>query len=980
MARGLTPSIRAQFTERRTYLRPLNEDGTAFETPEQALDRVVGHQQWLWEKQLGRRLSNHEAIELGELRQLMADKKVSASGRVKWMGGTDIIKERASAAFNCLGVETSFITDQGVKTFADFKDGDQVNVWTHRGRWRSAVVRNYGQQQLNRLTLRRSARATVEVRTTGNHRWILNSGKETTDLRVGDRLVAPVSDFYDWSWNDAPVDEKNWWAYGYVYGDGTVTRNGSRIESGSMVRLCGRDKDVFLPRFVELGFGYSFPPSCNADPIVYTGHYMKTLPGDDSEVRMVRAFIRGYLDADGARRNANENARRDEFRRILATSNEAQNFIQKWFPAVGLFISAISDAPTETNFGNRSNAAKWFSFYGDAGAATNGSTYKVNEIAEDAFEDVWCLEVDEDRSFTLANGVVTGNCSFTTVKTPADLVDVFWLLLQGCGVGFKPVPGLLTGFPATIQEIIVIPSSRTEKGGAEDNESWIDMDTQIWTIKLGDSAMGWAKALGKLLTDKPRVKRLVLSLEELRPGGKRLRGYGWLSSGWEPLARALQGICDILQARADTQLTAIDIGDIVNHLGTVLSSRRSAQIWLLDDSHPEIADFIDAKTDRWEKGKGHREQSNNSILFNSKPSRDTIVGLLKRILDTGEPGFVNAAAARARAPEMEGLNPCAEILLPEKGFCNLMQVVFHRFNGDLPGLHRAIWLAARANYRQTCVSMKDGVLQLGWDDNQKILRLCGVSPTGYVAWEGMNDPSSLEFAAAAARDGANSMADELGLPRPRRVTQVQPAGTVSKVMGLEGDEVHEGAHCAMSRWIFNNVNFSVFDPIVPVLAKANYDVRPNPVDPTGMLVKFPVEYPASPMFTKMTKVLNGVEEELEINTETAIDQLERYRILMDHYVDHNCSITVSFDADEIEAMADWFMEHWDSYVGVSFLKRNDPTRTAEELGFKYLPQECASRRMYEEYVAKLLPVDLSKDTSEDMLDLADCSTGACPVR
>ena len=114
MARGLTPSIRAQFTERRTYLRPLNENGTAFETPEQALDRVIGHQRWLWEKQLGRRLSNFEEVELGELRQLMVEKKVSASGRVKWMGGTDIIKERASAAFNC-----SFTT---VKTPADLVD------------------------------------------------------------------------------------------------------------------------------------------------------------------------------------------------------------------------------------------------------------------------------------------------------------------------------------------------------------------------------------------------------------------------------------------------------------------------------------------------------------------------------------------------------------------------------------------------------------------------------------------------------------------------------------------------------------------------------------------------------------------------------------------------------------------------------------------------------------------------------------------
>ncbi len=668
---GLNPSIRAQFTERRTYLRPLDEDGKLFETPNQALDRVIGHQRWLWEQQLGRELRSAEEIELGELRHLISERKVSMSGRVKWMGGTSIIKERASAAFNC---------------------------------------------------------------------------------------------------------------------------------------------------------------------------------------------------------------------------------------------------------------------------------------------------------------------SFTKVQTPADLVDVFWLLLQGCGVGFKPVTGLLTGLPGTIKSFEIVPSTRAEKGGMDENEYWVDWETSTWYIKIGDSAMAWAKALGKLLGDKPRVQKLVISLEELRPGGKRLKGYGWLSSGWKPLATALKGIFDILSNRPDTLLTAIDIGDIVNHLGTVLSSRRSAQIWLLDDDHEEIADFIDAKTDRWEKGKGHREQSNNSILFNTKPSRDTIVALLKRILDTGEPGFVNAREARRRAPEMEGLNPCAEILLPSKGFCNLVQVAFHRFNGDHGGLLRALWIAGRANYRQTCVSMKDGVLQLQWNDNQRLLRLCGVSPTGYVAWEGMNNPEMLREARDAAVQGANSMADELGQQRPRRVTQVQPAGTVSKVMGLEGDEVHEGAHCAMSRWIFNNVNFSVFDPIVKVLERAGYDVRPNPVDPTGMLVKFPVAYPESPMFTARTMTINGVEEVVEVNEETAIDQLERYRILMENYVEHNCSITVSFDDHEIEEMADWFMKNWNGYVGVSFLKRNDPTRTAAELGFAYLPQEAVSKQMYEEYVARIRPVDLSEDTSEDMLDMADCASGSCPVR
>lgn len=614
------------------------------------------------------------------------------------------------------------------------------------------------------------------------------------------------------------------------------------------------------------------------------------------------------------------------------------------------------------------------------------------------------------------------NCSFTNLETPADFVDAFWLLLQGCGVGFQPKPGLLTGFPSTLLKIEVIPSTRTERGGAESNTETVA--DGVWTIRFGDSAKAWSKAIGKLLAEKHRVHTLRLDYSELRPGGKRLRGYGWLSSGWKPLADGFTKICSIMQRYADVPLDAVAILDIMNTLGTVLSSRRSAQIGLLKDTHRDISAFLGAKTGEWYLTEAQRSQSNNSIMFTSKPSRAKIVELLHQIHRTGEPGFVNLEAAQRRAPEMEGFNPCAEILLPSKGFCNLMQVVWHRFNGDFEGLKRAQYIAGRANYRQTAVSMRDGVLQLQWDDQQKLLRLCGVSPTGYVSWEYADSPSHLEIVADAARRGANDMADDLGLQRARRVTQCQPAGTSSKVLGLEGDEVHEGAHAAMSRYIFNNIQFNKLDPLVEKLRAANYHVFDHPSDPTGVLATIPVEYPASPVFTKVVKKVAfdklthrrgehlfedamprvpaswsepGVtvtsedvpegrvykawrEEELEVNVESAVRQLERYRILMNHYIDHNCSITVSFDETEIEAMADWFMEHWDSYIGVSFLQRNDPTKSALELGFQYLPQQAVSRRVFEAYTKTLLPVDLSDDAGEDMVQIDDCATGACPIR
>jgi ribonucleoside-triphosphate reductase len=572
------------------------------------------------------------------------------------------------------------------------------------------------------------------------------------------------------------------------------------------------------------------------------------------------------------------------------------------------------------------------------------------------------------------------NCSFTEVHSPADLVDVFWLLLQGCGVGFKPVTGLLTGFSPSVRNVEIIPSTRTDRGGQENTTQSYDAKTGIWTIVIGDSAKAWAKALGKIMAGKYPAHTLVIDLSQLRPAGKRLKGYGWLSSGSAPLHKALMRITRVMIEAGDNLLTAIDIGDIVNHLGTVLSSRRSAQIWMLDEDHPEIEAFIDAKVGRYENGNEHREQSNNSIVFWKQPDRDVISMLLNRILEGGEPGFINGEEARRRAPDFRGGNPCAEILLPSKGFCNLVQVVWHRFNGDLAGLLRAQYICGRANYRQTCVSMKDGILQLAWSDNQHLLRLCGVAPLGYVSWEGMNDGPMLELVAAAARDGANSMADEFGTPRARRITQVQPGGTSSKHLGLEGDEVHEGAHLALSRWVFNNINISVGEPLLDALIAANYLVTPNPIDPTSMLVRIPVAYPESPLFTKTTMVIDGKKEAIEINTESAVSQLERYRILMKHYVDHNCSITVSYDETEIDDMADWFMKNWDSYVGVSFLQRNDPTKTAKDLGFSYLPQETVSYSMYEAYSSTLLPLDLSTDKSHDLIQMDDCASGSCPIR
>src|SRR5271154_2056698 len=234
------------------------------------------------------------------------------------------------------------------------------------------------------------------------------------------------------------------------------------------------------------------------------------------------------------------------------------------------------------------------------------------------------------------------NCSFTHIETVYDVVDCLWLLLQGCGVGFRPITGTLNGFRRPLHEIKVIRSNRTGKGGVQNNLETFDTETSTWTIKVGDSAIAWAKAVGKLVAGKFPAKTLVLDFSEIRPPGIRLKGYGWISSGDEQISKAFKAIAKTLSDRADQLLTRMDILDIVNWLGTILSSRRSAQIALFEYGQPEWEHFALAKKEWWLKGNAHRQQSNNSLLFPKKPSREEMEKLFQLMLEAGgsEPGFI----------------------------------------------------------------------------------------------------------------------------------------------------------------------------------------------------------------------------------------------------------------------------------------------------------------------------------------------------
>ena len=146
------------------------------------------------------------------------------------------------------------------------------------------------------------------------------------------------------------------------------------------------------------------------------------------------------------------------------------------------------------------------------------------------------------------------------------------------------------------------------------------------------------------------------------------------------------------------------------------------------------------------------------------------------------------------------------------------------------------------------------------------------------------------------------------------------------------------------------------------------------MDSEAVLVTFPVEY---------KDVDFDVVDGKYVNQESAIDQLERYKMLMNNYVEQNCSITISYSPNEVPDIIDWLINNWDVYVGVSFILRNDPTKTAKDLGYLYLPQEVVTEEEYQAYVKTLDEIELNDDigiTDFDDLDDEECQTGACPVR
>lgn len=539
------------------------------------------------------------------------DQKILGAQRALQYGG-ELMLEKHARFYNCLGGETQIVTDKGVFRLDSFKDGDVVCVPTHTGKWQKATVRNYGKDWLNKITFNRGSNIS-EVYATADHRWVNKHGNFVTSLSEGDKLYK-TPNIFDFVYEEAEFLEKLYWCYGFVYGGGVVSNGHSHV------RLCDQ-KRRFKERFEECGFKTSSNLSIDGDFFAYTSTYLKTLPNIEKDgISLVRAFVSGYLCADGHldRNKYPDIPQEVMYHGIQTSSKEAADFIEKIFPSVGAFILKQEDlSGTETNFGKR-EFCKYFRLSLRQGKTSK--MFKVQSVEEKArYDEVWCLEVENDHSFILANGIVTGNCSATYINRVRVFEEVMYLLLCGCGVGYSVQHCHINKLP--------VPKGFDH---SQPNE--------LFTIP--DSIEGWAEAVGKLMTAYyDGLPDIDFDYSKIRPKGAFIRG-GFSAPGPEPLKVAIDKVHSILDKIKGRKLRPFELHYVICIFANSVVTggvRRSAMISIFNADDVEMAS---CKTGQWISNLPELCRSNNSAAILPDTPKEVFDRIYEYTKKYGEPGFV----------------------------------------------------------------------------------------------------------------------------------------------------------------------------------------------------------------------------------------------------------------------------------------------------------------------------------------------------
>lgn len=540
------------------------------------------------------------------------------------------------------------------------------------------------------------------------------------------------------------------------------------------------------------------------------------------------------------------------------------------------------------------------------------------------------------------------NCSFLAVDNPRAFDETMYILMCGTGVGFS----------VERQEIAKLPVVA---------EEFYPSDT---TIVVPDSKLGWASSFRELISMLYAGRIPKWDLSRLRPSGARLKTFGGRSSGPQPLDELFRFCVNTFTNAAGRKLNSIEAHDLMCKIGDIVvvgGVRRSALISLSNLSDERMRH---AKSGKWWEQNGQRALANNSVAYSEKPDIEIFMREWLALIESksGERGIFNVQAAQQHASSngrrkgelVRGTNPCSEILLRSKQFCNLSEVVV-RPEDDFESLSRKVRLAAILGTLQSSL-IDFRYLSKEWRNNTEEEALLGVSLTGIMDNEFLSGKKhkkdvTLEQFLVQLKEVAiasnKKWAETIGINQSTAITCVKPSGTVSQLV-----DSASGIHPRYSEYYIRTVRADKKDPLAQFMVDKGFPVEDDVTKPLHNYVfSFPTKGPK-----------NSVHRD-DMN---AIQQLELWKTYAKSWCEHKPSITVYVRDHEWLEVGAWVYRNFDQMSGVSFLPHTNHT-------YRQAPYQEMNQEQYDELVAKMPKgvdwTEISNYESED--NTAGSQTLAC---
>lgn len=544
------------------------------------------------------------------------------------------------------------------------------------------------------------------------------------------------------------------------------------------------------------------------------------------------------------------------------------------------------------------------------------------------------------------NNIAIYNCSYMPVDSIDSFVEALIISMSGCGVGFSVERQYVEQFPRIARQ------------------SGKPAPTHI----VKDTSEGWAEALRTGLTTWFNGEDVKFDFSEVRPAGMPLRVKGGRASGPEPLRQMLEFARGRIIARQGSFLRPLDAHDIMCAVGNAAVSggvRRTAMISLFDYDDLEMRHCKDG--DFW-RNNSQRWNANNSAVW---PSRELSQAEITRfVLDMvesgrGEPGIFNRRAAVENRPARRqeaafGTNPCGEILLRPYQFCNLTSAIA-RADDDYESLRDKVELAAIIGTIQSMATYFPG-LRREWQKNCEEERLLGVDLNGQMDSLTVQEPNVQARLRDVAVETNRVYAELLGIKQSASVTCVKPSGNSSQLV-----DSSSGLHARWAPYYIRNVRVGAHSPVFKVLQDAGVPMDPENGQTRDSAITWVVHFPVKSPATAVTR-----------NDRTALEQCEFWLQNKIHYTEHNPSVTITYQPNEVLDIIRWVWEHQDKIGGMAFLPAFDAQ-------YDQMPYVEIDQEEYEQLVAKFPEVDFSKIyryEEEDLTTAAQelaCLAGNCDI-